>query len=358
MNDVIHFDPKVFAGAKPADAFATLRPQDDKLSDGIGVSYPIIHITGGKWALTYQGDRKTFTRPDDGTPIGYLDVVILRKAPHKVKSWYPGGYDEQQSKGKRPDCYSRDGVKPDDDVVNKQADFCQLCPRNAFKVDPKDNKRRKECTDYLHLAVLIMPTFTQQLLGAPLMEPAFLRIPPDSMQSLARFGDELAKQGYHYSTYVTRLSFDPNTSHPKLMFRATALLGNAEAAVVLPLREDPQALRITGEDPSVAYAQATPAKSLPQSDGSLLNAAAGLVAAASNKVVELRKPAPEPKLAPEPEVVAEPNPSLNGSFGLVEAAQAPKPAPKQAEPVNQTVDDVGETDDETDALVESLLKTK
>jgi hypothetical protein len=58
----------------------------------------------------------------------------------------------------------------------------------------------------------------------------------------------MGNQGWHYSSYIMRISFDPNEAHPKMIFKPLQGLTDKEAPVVLPLREDMQAKRITGED--------------------------------------------------------------------------------------------------------------
>jgi hypothetical protein len=257
------------AGAKPSAAFAAaLNTADhESLADGIGSSYGIIGYKGKVWSLRYHGEKHVFTRPDDNSPTAHIDVIILRAASVKSKSYY-GKYDPNASEGVRPICASLDGIKPDADVQQKQSDVCAICPRNVWKAGT-DGKKSRECTDYKRLAVLLLPNQTQRLLGAALMEPVFLRIPPASLQPLATYGEQLNMQGFHYSSVATRITFDPNEPHPKMVFAGLQALTDAEAPVVLPMREDPQSLRITGEDQMAAHTgplqvtgQAQPAQQL------------------------------------------------------------------------------------------------
>jgi hypothetical protein len=225
-----------WAKAKPAGAFAVLNPAEDSLSDGIGQSYPVLSYKGKVWAIRHRGERKNFIRPDDGTPASYLDVIILGQAKQKSKSYYET-FDPNNAEGGRPICSSIDGVTPDPDVLRKQCDSCALCPRNQWKTG-LNGKKGRECTDYKRLAVLVLPTQTKPLFGEPVLEPAFLRVPPASLNSLAIMGDTMAAQGFHYSSYITRISFDPNEAHPKMVFRPYQGLSEGEAPAVLQLRED------------------------------------------------------------------------------------------------------------------------
>lgn len=244
-NDVINMD--AFKAARPAAAFASLNPQEESLADGIGSSYAILNYKGKVWGLRHRGEKHQFNRPDDGSPMSYIDVIILRQARAKSKTYYEGGYSMEQSEGKRPTCSSIDGTVPDQDVTAKQSDACAICPRNVWKQDSTGRKSR-ECSDFKRLAVLLLPTLSKRVLGDALMEPVFLRIPAGSLNDLATYGETMAKQGWHFSSVVTRISFDPNVAHPKMTFRPIQALTDDEAPVVLPLRDGDQAKRIVGED--------------------------------------------------------------------------------------------------------------
>lgn len=230
-----------WAKNKPAAAFAALNPADDNLSDGIGQSYPVLSYKGKQWAMRFRGEKKNFIQAD-GFPAPYIDVIILGQAKQKSKSFYKK-FDPNQD-GERPICSSIDGIVPDPDVIQKQCDTCVLCPKNVYKADPQTGRKGRECTDYKRIAVLVLPTQTKPLFGAPVLEPAFLRIPPASLNPLAIMGDTMSGQGYHYSSYITRISFDPNEAHPKMVFIPQQGLTDQEAPVVLQMRQDANVERI------------------------------------------------------------------------------------------------------------------
>lgn len=235
-----------FEGQLPDAAFAGLNAQEESLADGIGSSYGIIGYRGKVWTLRYRGETYTFTRPDDGTPAAFLDCIVLRSASFKSKSYYPAGSFDQDSGGTRPTCSALDGVTPDADATEKQAEACAICPRNEWKTDANGRKGR-DCSDYKRLAVLLLPSVSQVLLGAPLMEPVFLRIPAASLNDLAILGEAMSKKGFHYSTYITRIGFVTEKSHPQMTFKALQKLTANEGPIVMPMREEPNAYRITGE---------------------------------------------------------------------------------------------------------------
>lgn len=237
-----------FENAVPSSAFATLNPADESLADGIGSSYAIIGYKGKVWTLRHRGEHYTFVRPDDGSPAAFLDVIVLRSAPYKSKSYYPAGsFNDDNSAGARPVCASIDGVNPDNDVQQKQAAACAICPRNEWRTNAEGRKGR-DCSDFKRLSVLLLPNVTKALLGAPLMEPVFLRVPAASLNDLAILGEAMQKKGFHYSSFITRIGFQPDKAHPQMTFKALQPLSDKEAAIVLPMREDVQAFRITGEN--------------------------------------------------------------------------------------------------------------
>lgn len=235
-----------FKGIAPAAAFAGLDPHSESLADGIGSSYGIIGYKGKVWSLRLRGETYNFVRPDDGSPAAFLDVIILRQLPVKSKSFYPPGSYQDGQIGTRPVCAALDGVAPDADIAKPESTACAICPRNVFKINT-DGRKTRDCSDYKRLSVLILPKLTKDLLGAALMEPVFLRVPAASLNDLALLGEGMSAQGFHYSSYITRIGFNPERPHPQMTFRALQGLGDKEATLVLPLREDPTAYRITGE---------------------------------------------------------------------------------------------------------------
>ena len=238
------------------DAFKTERvpdaelPVDESLAGGIGTAYAIIGYRQGKWSLRYRGETHLFKRKD-GTLADHIDVVILHAAPGKSKSYFENWED---GTGDPPLCASLDGVVPDVGVEQQQAEACGICPRNEWKTLPNGRKGR-ECTDYKRLAVALMPNATASMFGEPLLEPVFLRVPPASLNSLALLDQKMGAKGlgYHYSSYLTRISFvqvdgkGQPMSYPQMIFYAVRPLSAPELTPIKDMRKDPQCQRITGE---------------------------------------------------------------------------------------------------------------
>lgn len=241
---------EAFKGMVPATAFAALDPTTESLADGIGSSYGVVGYKGKVWTLRLRGETYQFNATLEGgarVPAPFLDVIILRSPPYKSKSYYPPGTYQDGQLGTRPVCAALDGNAPDADIMTAQATACAICPKNVFKLNAEGRKSR-DCADYKRLAVLILPRQSKEILGAPLMEPVFLRVPAASLNELAILGERMEKIGFHYSSYITRIGFVADKPHPQMTFSALQGLTNLEAPLVMPMREDANAIRITGEN--------------------------------------------------------------------------------------------------------------
>ncbi len=312
----------------PGAAWAGLNPADDQLSSGLGRSFGVIGYKGRAWSIRYRGEVKTVVRPDDGTQSGHLDVVILGQAPNKSKVYYKA-FDAATAEGDRPLCSSMDGIVPDADVLQKQHPNCALCPKNKWETNPQTGRKGKACRDFKRLAVLVWPTQTTPLFGPGLMEPMFLRVPPDSLNSLAIMGDTMSRQGYHYSTYITRITFDPQKAHPSMVFKPIPGLTEKDAPVIMELRKDPTVDRITVGDAASAGMHG-------------VNQA-------------LQSPSVTGLIASTP-----PAPLSNGghTLGTPTSGVSTVSSPPQPKPGPQTVADVGlavDTDDDLDARIAGLI---
>lgn len=324
--------PDSFKSMLPAQAFAGLNAQDDTLAAGIGQSYGVIGYKGKVWSLRHRGERHNIIRPDDGTPSSYLDVIILGQARMKSKSFYKK-FDPGTSDGDRPICASIDGVVPDADVTQKQCDSCALCPRNVWKTDPQTGRKGRECTDYKRLAVLVLPTQTKPILGEPLLEPVFLRVPPASLNSLAIMGETMANQGMHFSTYITRISFDPSAAHPQMVFRPLQPLTDKEAPVILELRASSIVGRITGGDVALGTMKAVEQAVEPST--ATMATVAGLTASAPAQPTTIAQPFTGAG------GVVQTSPSETNTSAPPATPSTPQPTPSTSSSTPSTVVDTG-----------------
>jgi len=361
-TDLSNINLDAFKGQAPSTAFAGAKDAGS-LADGIGSSYGVIGYRGKVWSLRYRGETHVFNRKDDGSPINYIDVVFLRDPGVKSKSYYAEGFNEGSSSGKRPTCASLNGIVPDADVQQKQSDTCALCPQNVWKKDVSGRNVRG-CSDYKQLAVLVLPQQTQDAMGVALNEPVFLRIPPASLNDLARVGEAMEKQGWHYFTFVTRISFAPNVAYPQFVFKPHQKLTDQEAEIVLQLREDPLAKRITGEEKTDGGLL----KSVPLTVGASPSPAAPQAALAQQPVTQPPPNAPPSAVAPSSPpaaqtpvrtaTVLEMTPDAGGAFGLTPPTVTAPVTPQPAAVAPADTSSFEGADPAFDAKLDALLNTK
>ena len=344
-------------------------PADDSLAGGIGTSYAIINYKGKTWSLRYRGETHLF-KDKTGQLMPAIDVVILHAAPGKSKSYFPTYED---GAGDPPLCSSLDGIVPDDGVEQKQAEACAICPRNELKVQ-KNGRRGKECQDYKRLAVALMPNVTARMFGEPMLEPVFLRVPPASLNALALLDQKMGAKGlgYHYSAYLTRISFvqvdgkGQPLSYPQMQFYAVRPLTKEELLPVLDLRKDPQCQRITGEAGTHGGARAIAGPTSSNVNLGAFAAAKSLPNPAQAKTLELTPNQPSAAVtgqptAPVATTVAEPEDETGfGSTTVAATTKSPSDENGQG-PITApqtTVTDTGEpeeSDAELDARIAGII---
>lgn len=200
----------------------------DDLSGGVSGSYAIISIKGSRFSLKYKGDMTVVTNPDNGDPVGSLELVLVKSNPFLTKQFYAKGYVEGDSSP--PDCFSIDGKTPSAGSPSVQHSNCATCPQNTFsKINEKTGKKAKPCQDNRKMAVLPLSDLKNELFGGPML----MRVPAASLGDLATFGATLKARGYAYNSVAVRVSFDLTVSYPKLVLKAIRPLTDEEADIVI-----------------------------------------------------------------------------------------------------------------------------
>lgn len=184
----------------------------DNFSAGTSGGFPVLSIRASKFHLRFGDNERTITDPATGYPVAFLDVVLINASKQLAKAYYEDAYS--QGANEQPDCWSMDSVRPDPSVQRKVNPTCQDCPKNAFgsRITPT-GKAAKACSDHRRMAV----SFTGELVK-PDPTVILLRVPQSSLKNLANYVSMLARNGYEPGGCVTRLSFDPDPSFPKLQF--------------------------------------------------------------------------------------------------------------------------------------------
>lgn len=278
-----------------------------------GESFPRISIKGSRFRIVEDGNETVLNTTE-------LDVVIVGANPRLSKTWYAKAWTPD-SEPASPDCFSLDGIGPDQSSTDPQNDLCASCEQNAWgsKVTP-NGQQIKACADQKRLAVVAADDASG---------PVYLmQVTPAALKGLNAYQKELSMRGIAPEIVKTRVSFDTDASFPKLKFGFGGFLEEDAIAAVDQLFGTPQVLEITGEKPSV---QAVP---------KIAHAAP----VAPKPAVKAVEPTPAPAPAAE-----EPTAPKRG-FGASKPAAAPKAAAPKAAPA-ATASDASSLADEIAALV-------
>ena len=268
-----------------------------------GQSFPKISIKASRFRIK-EGDTETVL---DSTN---LDVVVVGANPRLSKTWYAKAWDKDAEPA-APDCYSLDGVSPDPEAEDAQNDLCASCPHNAWgsKVTPT-GQQVKACSDNKRLAVVAADD--------PSGPIYLLSVTPAALKGLNQYQKELSVRGIPPEIVKTRVSFDTDTSFPKLKFTFGGFLDADMQEVVDGLFGSEQVKEITGETPRMPVA-------VPQ-------IARATAPVAPKPAVKAAPPVEEPAPAPAPTQAVAPKRGFGASkpAAAPAAAPAPKPAAKAA----------------------------
>lgn len=211
----------LFSGGNPSVP-AHLRSVQGGLTDSIadtigGEAVPTIGLKGSLFRLK-EGGQELAVRDEH-----FLDVVIVAAAPAVSRIYYAQSYGADDTQ--KPACFSADGVKPSSESEMPQCASCALCPQNEKGSRISDNgQAAKACSYYRRLGVVLLGDTSGKVYRL-------------DVKSLGLFGDGnglgktfneyvkfLRSRNAELTTLVTRLTFDTESSVPKLLFQAARWL--------------------------------------------------------------------------------------------------------------------------------------
>lgn len=231
---------------KPPVAFQNLNPADtlQELSGGVTSGFPLISYRGKVWRVRIAGVEHNYL-DEQNQAMPCVEIVIVRSNVRPSKSYFDKTYEEGSSE--LPRCFSTDGIAPDAQIADPIHSQCASCPKNAWgsgKPTPSGKKSRA-CSDVRRMAVSFAHEIAEKGASATLY---LMRVPPASLNPLKDYAEKILQpRGLYPFAVVTRVGFDPNTSHPKLTFKALRFVNDEEAEAIAALRESEEARRILSE---------------------------------------------------------------------------------------------------------------
>jgi len=250
MSNQVQVIPQFNLPAEFAEQFSDLGADD--LSSGVSAGFPVMSIRGAKWRISAGGEETPIYINGTNDLAPSVKVVLLRANQNLAKTFYAGQYVEGSDTP--PDCSSNDGIRPAADSPHPQCDNCAACPNNQWgsKISPSGAKI-KACADVRRMAILPADDLEYS--------PILLRVPGASLGDLAAYGKALKQRGIPYAAVVTKLSFDPDASYPKILFAFERVLSPDEMAQVAAKMADPSIEDVLGLSFRSAPALAAPADS-------------------------------------------------------------------------------------------------
>jgi len=227
-----------------SSVFNGVPAEADDMTHGVALSFPLLGIKGGKFHYRWKGED-TIIADARGFAVPAIHVVILKAQKDLTRTFYDGGYVEGENR--RPDCWSSDGIKPDDLVAQPWSNLCQTCPNAAWGSGATPAAPRAQACQQRRRTIVVPywgdgGDLTNEAGGGPML----LSVPPGSLTNQLEYGKWLDESGMLYFACVTQLNFDqdPSIAFPKLEFSFVQPLTDEEGTVVLGLRESEGVTRI------------------------------------------------------------------------------------------------------------------
>lgn len=320
-----------------------------------GFSGNRIGLKGSRFRLIVNGQEESILE------TFHLDVIIVGAAPGVARMYFGGNYDPDEKA--HPLCYSADGVTPGADVINPQSLKCATCPQNekGSKITDQGVKT-KACNYFKRMMVTLVDDPEHRLfkLDGKAMTIFGEGMPAQNKFTLNEYSKKFSTRGLDPAHFVTRLSFDPNSSVPKLYFSPLRVIREDEAPWVMDLVHSDDVklgVMITAiTDASDAESEA-PAAAQPQPSTST-PAPAPATAQAAPQTAPAARPAPTltPRIV-QTGKPATPAPAASAGNGATIVKSAPLAAVKTTAPVTQEVRQVQElTSADVEADLADFLK--
>ena len=188
---------------------------------GSSVTAKRISIRGGKFRLMVNGKEVEKSNQDA------LDVVIVNASPHVHRMYFSKAYVPGE-KMPPPSCWSSDSQKPDEAVVEKQAETCLACPQN---IKGSGANGTKACRFSRRIAVVRADDMNGEVYQMTLPAQSIFGNGTKDCKPLHEYTDYVRANGENLMSVISRVSFDEDSSSTKVGFKAIKRLTDEEYAV-------------------------------------------------------------------------------------------------------------------------------
>lgn len=205
-------------------AVATHSRRDDGFTaniTGSSTTAKRISIRGGKFRLMVNGKEIEKSNQDA------LDVVIVNASPHVHRMYFSKAYVPGE-KMPPPTCWTSDSQKPDDAVVEKQAESCLSCPQN---IKGSGANGTKACRFSRRIAVVRADDMGGDVYQMTLPAQSIFGNGTKDRKPLHEYTDYVRANGQNLMSVVSRVSFDEDSSSTKIGFKPIRVLNDDEYAL-------------------------------------------------------------------------------------------------------------------------------
>lgn len=223
MTNVIPFN----GGSLPS-YLSTSSAVSNNLLDGLGASVPRISLKGSRFSQVVGGTTVNVSM------TGTLDVIVVGATPGVSRLFYAGAYDPSSQTNEAPDCYSVDGVRPSPKAKARQANDCASCYQNQKGSRIIGTAMSRACSFTKRLAVLVVgdPNNTVYQLDLKSLSIFGNGVPQQNLFTLSEYVKMLQSRHVAVENVITRLSFDLQSSVPKLYFSPIGFVDEGTHAMV------------------------------------------------------------------------------------------------------------------------------
>ena len=198
-------------------AVATHTRRDDGFTANITGSSSTakrISIRGGKFRLMVNGKEVEKSNQDA------LDVVIVNASPHVHRMYFSKAYVPGE-KMPPPTCWTSDSQKPDEAVVEKQAENCLSCPQN---IKGSGANGTKACRFSRRVAVVRADDMNGDVYQMTLPAQSIFGNGTKDCKPLHEYTDYVRANSQNLMSVVSRVSFDEDSSSSKIGFKPIRVL--------------------------------------------------------------------------------------------------------------------------------------
>jgi hypothetical protein len=188
----------------------------------------------------------TFKRIVNGEQIGNairgeLNVIIINALPDVSRTFYAEKFDPNKE-ATIPDCWSNNGVTPEDTSPNKQHTNCMECPQN---IKGSGDQGGKACRYQRRVAVLVEGDTSGDIYQFNIPAKSLFGKGQGNVHPFESYRKFLAANGEDIDNVVTNVSFDANADTMQLLFTPVRNTTDDEYVMVRAAQQKPESKSYT-----------------------------------------------------------------------------------------------------------------